>query len=139
MTRSVVPQVVVFSILTFLGFASLHLFPALKQGLFPILRSSILDGKSPDGIPLRKTFTGHHGVDVVLSALTAFFTSLLDGTDEAEATRWFTVWFLPQCGPVVAFWYFEAGRATYSPLRLYVRLFLNLTNSTHEICFSLIG
>lgn len=119
-TRSVVPQVVVFTLLTYLGFASLHRFPALKNDLFPILTKAIRDGESPDGIPLRKSFTGNRGVDTLLAALTSFFTALLDGSDEAEATKWFTVWFLPQCSAVLAFWYWEAGRATYSPLRRYI-------------------
>ena len=138
-----VPQVVVFTLLTYLGFASLHRFPALKNDLFPILTKAIRDGESPDGIPLRKSFTGNRGVDTLLAALTSFFTALLDGSDEAEATKWFTVWFLPQCSAVLAFWYWEAGRATYSPLRRYIFVISRIkyiSNRIHSpLLFGLVG
>lgn len=51
----------------------------------------------------------------LLRVLTAFFTALLDRSDEVEATKRFTI--CSQFSAVLIFWHWEAGRVAYSPLR----------------------
>ncbi|KAF7790140.1 hypothetical protein EIP86_001092 [Pleurotus ostreatoroseus] len=66
-------------------------------------------GSYPDGLPLRRSYTGITILDFVFTGLAGFFSAAVDGKD--EATCLFCLWFLPQLSGILTFCYWEAGRA----------------------------
>lgn len=83
--------------------------PSFSLVLLPAAVDAWKTGRLPDGLPLRKFYTGFMPLDVVFMAYGGIFSAAVDGRD--EATHLFCVWFLPQLCTVLLFTYWEAGRA----------------------------
>ncbi|KAI0084385.1 hypothetical protein BDY19DRAFT_536251 [Irpex rosettiformis] len=85
------------------------LIPPSSADLVPEALSAYDNGAYPDGLYLRKHYTGIPILDRIFSAYGGFFALVVDGRDQA---MWlFCVWFLPQLCGVLIFCYWEADRA----------------------------
>lgn len=114
-------KVVASALLAATGFAAfllLHQSDNSLKEMFPALAAAKETGQLPDGLVVRRTYTGHEVVDDVLTGLAACFGLLVDGRD--EATYRFALWFLPQLSPLVVHMYWESGRRRSPFMRLYV-------------------
>ena len=87
----------------------IFLIPPSSQILFPAFTLARQTGSYPDGLPLRRSYTGITVLDFVFTGLAGFFSAAVDGKD--EATCLFCLWFLPQLSGILTFCYWEAGRA----------------------------
>jgi hypothetical protein len=86
----------------------IFLIPPSSVDLFPQSTLAYDAGTYPDGLALRRHYTGLYLLDRVLAGFGGFFALVADGTDVAI---WlFCVWFLPQLCAVLVFSYWEAGR-----------------------------
>ena len=88
------------------GVKLIFLSPLTQDILLPSIIQTSHTGIYPDGQVLRRNFTGHPLVDRVLSGLVAFFITAFDGRD--PATQAFGLWFLPQLGVLLVFWWWES-------------------------------
>lgn len=105
-----VPSVVhVLHILAFTAVILIFAIPPSSQKLIPAFYHAWKTGFYPDGLPLRRTYTGIALVDLVFMAYGGFFGAAVDGND--EATHRLCLWFLPQLCAMLIFAYWEAGRA----------------------------
>ncbi len=86
----------------------IFLIPPSSVDLFPQSILAYDKGAYPDGLSLRKHYTGISLLDRVFTAYGGFFALVVDGRD--PATWLFCVWFLPQLCGVLVFCYWEAGR-----------------------------
>lgn len=87
----------------------IFLIPPSSIDLFPESISAYDKGAYPDGVSLRKHYTGIPLLDRIFAAYGGFFALVVDGKDPAI---WlFCVWFLPQLCSVLTFCYWEADRA----------------------------
>ncbi|KIP05047.1 hypothetical protein PHLGIDRAFT_168220 [Phlebiopsis gigantea 11061_1 CR5-6] len=77
--------------------------------LIPAFYHAWKTGFYPDGLPLRRSYTGIVPLDLIFVAYGGFFGAAVDGND--EATHQFCLWFLPQLCTLLVFAYWEAGRA----------------------------
>ena len=100
------------------AFYLLFAHPLSKKFLFPVLTRTKLSGVFPDGLHLRRSYTGYRGVDQGLSGIVGCFSLIVDGRD--ELTWRFGTWFLPQLAPILIFMFWEAGKANNLLLRMYV-------------------
>lgn len=102
--------IVAFCVLSVATFVLIYLTPPSTQILFPAFEHVRKTGTYPDGLTIRRTYTGVRVLDEIFTGLAGFFSAAVDGQD--EATRMFCLWFLPQLLPVLAFLYWEATRTT---------------------------
>ncbi|GJE93573.1 hypothetical protein PsYK624_097320 [Phanerochaete sordida] len=83
--------------------------PPSSLVLIPTAAEAWKTGWLPDGLPLRRFYTGFVPLDFIFMVYGGVFGAAVDGTD--EATHRFCMWFLPQLCTVLLFTYWEAGRA----------------------------
>ncbi|KAI0681857.1 hypothetical protein BC835DRAFT_1425164 [Cytidiella melzeri] len=86
----------------------IYLIPPSTRALFPAFAQVRETGFYPDGLPVRRTYTGVYILDEVFTGLAGLFSAASDGRD--PATHMFCLWFLPQLCAVLVFIYWEAGR-----------------------------
>lgn len=101
---------IVFALMALTSFGLIYLIPPSTQILFPAFQHVRDTGTYPDGLTIRRNYTGIRLLDEVFTGLAGFFSAAVDGED--EATRMFCLWFLPQLCGILVFLYWEAGRAT---------------------------
>lgn len=98
----------VFVAMSVAAFVLIYLTPPFTNVLFPAFTSVRETGTYPDGLTIRRTYTGVKILDEMCTGLAGFFGAAVDGHD--EATRMFCLWFLPQLCGILVFLYWEAGR-----------------------------
>lgn len=98
-----------FATISWVAIVLIFLIPPSSQILFPAFTFARQTGAYPDGLPLRRRYTGISVLDFVFTGLAGFFSAAVDGKD--EATYLFCLWFLPQLCGILTFCYWEAGRA----------------------------
>jgi hypothetical protein len=104
------------SFLSFLAIVLIFIIPPSSLVLIPAASHAWKTGYYPDGLPLRRSYTGFMPLDLVFMVYGGVFGAAVDGND--EATRMFCLWFLPQLCTILAFSYWEAGRAQSGLVKL---------------------
>lgn len=116
--RSKSTATILFASISCLAIILIFVIPPSSKILFPAFDQVRATGAYPDGVPIRREYTGNVILDFIFTGLAGFFSAAVDGKD--EATRRFCLWFLPQLCGVLVFCYWEAGRAKGSLVKLYV-------------------
>lgn len=98
-----------------LAFIQIYLIPP-SQTLFSAFAEVRQTGFYPDGLAVRRTYTGNVLLDVMFTGLAGFFSAATDGRD--VATHMFCLWFLPQLCGILVFIYWEAGKPERGLVRL---------------------
>ncbi|KAI0340994.1 hypothetical protein BDW22DRAFT_1430626 [Trametopsis cervina] len=91
------------------AFTMIYLIPPSSQILFVAFAQVRETGFYPDGLPVRRQYTGVYLLDEMFTGLAGLFSAASDGRD--PATHLFCLWFLPQLCGVLVFIYWEAGKA----------------------------
>ncbi len=87
---------------------TIYLTPPSLHVLFPAFAHVRETGFYPDGLPVRRRYTGVYVLDEMATGLAGLFSAASDGRD--MATWAFCVWFMPQLCGVLVFIYWEAGK-----------------------------
>ncbi|EKM51197.1 uncharacterized protein PHACADRAFT_151791 [Phanerochaete carnosa HHB-10118-sp] len=95
--------------LCILAVVLIFIIPPSSLVLIPTAVSAWKTGWLPDGLPLRRFYTGFVPLDFIFMVYGGVSGAAVDGND--EATHLFCLWFLPQLCTVLLFTYWEAGRA----------------------------
>ena len=95
--------------LSVLALVLIFVIPPSSLILIPTAANAWKTGWLPDGLPLRRFYTGFSPLDLVFMVYGGVFGAAVDGND--EATHLFCLWFLPQLSTVLLFTYWESGRA----------------------------
>lgn len=101
--------VYVLGLLACLAVVLIFAIPPSSQVLIPAAAYAWKTGWYPDGLPLRRSYTGFVPLDLVFMVYGGVFGAAMDGND--EATHRFCIWFLPQLCTLLVFTYWEAGRS----------------------------
>lgn len=115
---------ILFFLMSIASFVLIYLLPPSTHILFPAFEHVRETGKYPDGLSIRRTYTGVKALDEIFTGLAGFFSAAVDGKD--EATRMFCLWFLPQLSVILVFLYWEAARTGARLVSLYVHNIISL-------------
>ena len=107
-TASAFPVSWILTSIFALAMIMIYLIPPSSQVLFPAFAQVRETGFYPDGLPVRRTYTGIYVIDEMCTGLAGLFSAASDGRD--FATHLFCLWFLPQLCAVLTFIYWEAGK-----------------------------
>ncbi|KAI0687827.1 hypothetical protein BC835DRAFT_1419661 [Cytidiella melzeri] len=108
MVASKAPAILTLATTSLLAAYLIFVIPPSSVDLFPQSTLAYEKGSYPDGLSLRRHYTGIYILDRILTAYGGFFALVVDGRD--VATWLFCLWFLPQLTGVLVFCYWEAGR-----------------------------
>lgn len=100
------------SVLAFIQIFLISPARPLFEGFGQVKRTGAL----PDGVSVRRRYTGSDIVDGELIGLAGFFSAISDGRD--IATYLFSLWFLPQLCGLLVFVYWEAGKVDRGLVKL---------------------
>ncbi|KIP02313.1 hypothetical protein PHLGIDRAFT_122568 [Phlebiopsis gigantea 11061_1 CR5-6] len=106
------PAAICFTFLSTASFILIYLIPPSADVLFPAFQYVRDTGTYPDGLEIRRSYTGVTVLDEMCTGLAGFFSAAVDGHD--EATRMYCLWFLPQLVSILVFLYWEASRVSRS-------------------------
>ena len=109
-----------FVSISVLAVVLIYLIPPSSKILFPAFDYVQATGAYPDGVTIRRKYTGNVVLDYIFTGLAGLFSAAVDGND--EATHMFCLWFMPQLCGVLVFCYWEAGRGKGWLVKGYVKI-----------------